>query len=1041
MPAAPTTTSEFLELIRNSGIYNAESYAAQVPASSELPETPEAAAAELVKRNVISRFQSQLMLQGKYKGFRLGSYVIREVLGRGGMGAVYLAEHQDLRRKVAIKVLVSGKDADQKLTLDRFLREARAAAALDHPNIVRIHDVARHGETPYLVMEYVDGENLQHKLDRDGAMPYPDAVECIAQAAAGLQHAHEKGFVHRDIKPANLIKDSTGTIKILDMGLARSFEKTEDKLTEIMDKGAIVGTADFISPEQALNNPVDIRADIYSLGATFFALVSGKPPFDGNTTQKLLQHQLKTPPTLTSLNHNLPAGLAAVIGKMLSKKREMRHAIPADVIAALHPWLPASHRVLAGLSRTRLAENADIQVALQQEASHGGSSLRLSTVVIAEEPNTDSNNLNSTATTDTADGIRAAATSRTSLSQLHRRSEPAAAKPKSRKKPLIIAGVAAVAVVLGIGFAVLTNGKESAAKSVAASVPGEQAVPPPAPPAPEPPAPTPPIPAHEPPEPPPAPTEPKLIHRFDAAAVKPFKVSFTGTKITEGERPKLPDGVSVLTTQSKNEADITVEPIDGSPVFTIINHVGPASGAVVFDLQRAVPGFRYTPGNIYRVTVDYRADGTAKPSVAAQTISGRSILPSSSFASTKGDWKTAHYDFRAGLDPLRIAFDNKSIGFNSCVYLRSLEVAEVPADPSVPPSTEPLTVLNLDLKDMKAFSQLAEISAAEGSSKTSRPVLKSGDGKVPTGWSGKAVGVGTQIEYLYDEQKAGMGLRNIGGPGGASFTSPPFNTATGVCRVRFEYQSSAAPGMARARLRPMDGGARDIIVLEKTADWKSFDAVVPMLASSAGIIEFYNADPQADGIIHFRGVNVTELPASAGSPRVEGQKLYALDLSVTPNFHNKKEGYKRIDGPIERLSKGVKLQAGKLGGLVEFSCEVIDGGPVLTLVNNSDEAAASLVFDVEITGGAKLLVGKDYLVRMVYQARKAGEGTFTVGSIDSSTTTILTRRLGPAEEKWTTLDVGFTKQETPIKISVTHRGPTGTENALIVKSFELIELK
>src|SRR5262249_8862608 len=160
-------------------------------------------------------------LHGRWKGFRIGSYLIRDLLGRGGMGAVYLAEHADLRRKVALKILVTGKNDNQKLAQERFLREARAAAALDHPNIVRMFDVSTHGGTPYLVMEYVEGRTLQQRVDAEGAIPYPEAVDYIAQAAAGLQHAHELNFVHRDIKPANLMLDGTGVIKILDMGLAR----------------------------------------------------------------------------------------------------------------------------------------------------------------------------------------------------------------------------------------------------------------------------------------------------------------------------------------------------------------------------------------------------------------------------------------------------------------------------------------------------------------------------------------------------------------------------------------------------------------------------------------------------------------------------------------------------------------------------------------------------------------------------------------------------------------------------------------------------
>ena len=289
----PATSAELVDLLRKSGVVPKDKLAAL--SDLTVPSEPQKAAAAIVAQGFATRFQAQQLLAGRHKGFRIGAYLILDMLGRGGMGAVYLAEHTELHRKVAIKVLVPGRDEDQKLALERFLREARAAAALDHPNIVRIFDVARHNDVPYLVMEHVEGETLQQVLDRDGAIPYPTATEYVAQAAAGLQHAFEKGFIHRDIKPGNLMRDKTGTVKILDMGLARS-SASSDNLTERLDNGAVVGTADFIAPEQALNQPsIDARADIYSLGATFFALIIGKPPFEGNTTQKLLQHQLRAP--------------------------------------------------------------------------------------------------------------------------------------------------------------------------------------------------------------------------------------------------------------------------------------------------------------------------------------------------------------------------------------------------------------------------------------------------------------------------------------------------------------------------------------------------------------------------------------------------------------------------------------------------------------------------------------------------------------------------------------------------------------------------
>jgi len=373
---------ELLDLIRRSDVVSPDRLAAVDAAA--LPPQPQKAAAVLVQKGLITKFQAQQYLAGRHKGFRLGAYAVLDQLGRGGMGAVYLAEHTELHRKVAIKVLVSGKDEDQKLAVERFLREARAAAALDHPNIVRIFDVCRHGDVPYLVMEYVEGDSLQQILDRDGTVPYTTACDFIAQAAAGLQHAHEKGFVHRDIKPGNMIRDKSGTVKILDMGLARLSGSEHDKITEHLDAGAVVGTADFIAPEQALNNtPIDIRADIYSLGATFFTMIIGKPPFEGNTPQKLLHHQMTTAPHLSTLDATLPKGLVGVVAKMLAKKPADRFQTPAEVIGALAPWFGSSSRIMAGLSQTKLGQGAELHATLNEIGRR--SSTRLGVVQLDRE--------------------------------------------------------------------------------------------------------------------------------------------------------------------------------------------------------------------------------------------------------------------------------------------------------------------------------------------------------------------------------------------------------------------------------------------------------------------------------------------------------------------------------------------------------------------------------------------------------------------------------------------------------------------------------
>ena len=349
--------------------------------------------------------------------------------------------------------MVSPADEDQRLANERFLREARSAAALDHPNIVRIFDVARHNGTPYLAMEYVDGETLQQILDREGHMPVATAADAVAQAAAGLQHAHERGFVHRDIKPGNLIRDRFGSVKILDMGLARSFEDPNHKLTEALDSGAVVGTADYISPEQALNAPnIDIRADIYSLGATLFTLVAGRTPFEGNTTQKLLNHQLKSAPRLTAVDSTVPEMLSNIVAKMMAKKAIERYQTPAEVIAALAPWLGNSARVVAGLSRTNLAIGSGQHASLHDLAS-GQSSRRLGVAYYPADGVSDSSEVNPLLIAPETGAVASAETARSLTATPVRR--PIASRRKSQRlKSVLFAagGLALLAAGVAIGL-------------------------------------------------------------------------------------------------------------------------------------------------------------------------------------------------------------------------------------------------------------------------------------------------------------------------------------------------------------------------------------------------------------------------------------------------------------------------------------------------------------------------------------------------------------------------------------------------------------
>ncbi len=451
MPVAPKLPADLLELMQKSGVASRQTIAELIPDPSVLPGDVRKAAAALVQKGLLTRFQAEQMLQGRHKGFVLGPHVVLDLLGRGGMGAVYLAEHRDLNRKVALKIMVAPRDEDQRLANERFIREARAAAALDHPNIVRIFDVNRHNGTPYLAMEYVDGDTLQRVLERDGHFPLSAAADAIAQAASGLQHAHERGFVHRDIKPGNLIRDNAGVVKILDMGLARSFADPTQKLTENLDSGAVVGTADYIAPEQALNIPgIDIRADIYSLGATFFTLIAGRTPFQGNTTQKLLNHQLKLAPKLIEVDPTVPERLSNIVSKMMAKKPADRYQTPAEVIAELAPWLGNSARVVAGLSRTKLMIGSPSSASLQELAS-GQSSRRLGVAYHAGDLNPfDSSEVNPLIVAPETGAVASAETARSLTAPQSKRLRVLRRRQRRAwMKPLILATGGLVLLLVG----------------------------------------------------------------------------------------------------------------------------------------------------------------------------------------------------------------------------------------------------------------------------------------------------------------------------------------------------------------------------------------------------------------------------------------------------------------------------------------------------------------------------------------------------------------------------------------------------------------
>src|SRR5262245_45498336 len=285
-------------------------------------------------------------------GTRLGPYEVTAPLGAGGMGEVYRARDARLGRDVAIKVLpvALAAHADR---LARFEQEARAAGALNHPNILAIHDIGAHEGTPYLVSELLEGETLRDRL-AGGALPVRKAIDLMAQAARGLAAAHERGIVHRDLKPENLFVARDGRLKILDFGLAKltapdregAVRQSAPTLQADTGPGAVWGTVGYMSPEQVRGNPVDHRSDVFALGAILYEMLSGKRAFRGASPADTVSAILKEdPPDLTEVVEAIPPALERVVRHCLEKNPNERFQSARDLAFNLE--------AISGLSGTK----------------------------------------------------------------------------------------------------------------------------------------------------------------------------------------------------------------------------------------------------------------------------------------------------------------------------------------------------------------------------------------------------------------------------------------------------------------------------------------------------------------------------------------------------------------------------------------------------------------------------------------------------------------------------------------------------------------
>jgi serine/threonine protein kinase len=298
------------------------------------PKDGEQLTRELVRQRKLTPYQAQQAFAGKAKSLVVGNYIVQDKLGQGGMGTVVKAEHKRMQRMVALKV-ISPEAMKSPDAVKRFHREVQAAARLIHQNIVTAFDADEFDGRHVLVMELVEGSDLSTHIKKNGPLSVEEAVHCIYEAAKGLEYAHKQGVVHRDIKPGNLLLGSSGVVKILDMGLAR-LDSTQES-AEITSTGQVMGTIDYMAPEQAMNTrQADGRADIYSLGLTFWYLLTAKPAYTGDSImEKLLAHRERAIPSLREVRSDVTPAIQAIFERMAAKTPEERYATMTALIADL----------------------------------------------------------------------------------------------------------------------------------------------------------------------------------------------------------------------------------------------------------------------------------------------------------------------------------------------------------------------------------------------------------------------------------------------------------------------------------------------------------------------------------------------------------------------------------------------------------------------------------------------------------------------------------------------------------------------------------
>ncbi|HVX12409.1 MAG TPA: serine/threonine-protein kinase [Pirellulales bacterium] len=357
----------------------------------QLNGAPDSVARELIRRGRLTRYQAVQIFQGVGDSLIFGEYLVLDKIGEGGMGRVYKASHRRMKRIVALKVLPANA-TNSPLLVDRFYKEVELAARLSHPNIVTAYDAGEARGLHYLVMEYIDGCTLSEHIKAHGPLPVDQAMNCILQAARGLDYAHSEGIIHRDVKPSNLMVNQRGIIKILDLGLARIEHSLAVPLpagnAELTSSGQVLGTVDYMAPEQSYDSrSADNRSDIYSLGCTLYRLLAGQPPFAGETLmQKLLAHREQPIPWLREKRPDVPPGLDLFYQRMVAKLPEHRPRSMREVVFCMESMLAGASEAESTITHiSALTPNQEELDSFLQRLA-GGSSIGIGGASYSDTP-------------------------------------------------------------------------------------------------------------------------------------------------------------------------------------------------------------------------------------------------------------------------------------------------------------------------------------------------------------------------------------------------------------------------------------------------------------------------------------------------------------------------------------------------------------------------------------------------------------------------------------------------------------------------------